>query len=149
MNIKGYSDRPLSSPYREQRQWVFVYSYYPEIGKKDDFLTIQYPSTGNVQKRQKNRSTKKAESSTAGNKQMNLKRGMQHVLKGGKLKGMVKRKMGQRGLGFMATGEEEDVFFHVSDCIGSFDDLGEGDAVEFELAESEGRRRAIKVRRIG
>ncbi len=65
------------------------------------------------------------------------------------MKGIVQRKMGQRGFAFIATGEEEDVFFHVSDCISSFDDLGEGDAVEFELAESEGRRRAIKVRRIG
>lgn len=52
-------------------------------------------------------------------------------------------------LGATTTGEEDDVFFHVSDCISSFDDLGEGDAVKFELAESQGRRRAIKVRRIG
>ncbi len=65
------------------------------------------------------------------------------------MKGIVKRKMGERGFGFIATGEEDDVFFHTSDCISSFDDLGEGDAVEFELAESEGRRRAIKVTRIG
>ncbi len=65
------------------------------------------------------------------------------------MKGIVKRKMGERGFGFIATGEEDDVFFHTSDCISSFDDLGEGDAVEFELAESEGRRRATKVTRIG
>lgn len=52
-------------------------------------------------------------------------------------------------LGATTTGEEDDVFLHVSDCIHSFDDLGEGEAVEFELAESKGRRRAIKVRRIG
>jgi len=65
------------------------------------------------------------------------------------LKGIVKRRMGERGFGFITTGEEEDLFFHASDCVSSFDDLGEGDAVEFELAESEGRRRAIKVTRIG
>ena len=65
------------------------------------------------------------------------------------MKEIVKRKMGERGFGFIATGEEDDVFFHVSDCISSFDDLGEGDAVEFELAESKGRHRTIKVRRIG
>jgi hypothetical protein len=41
-----------------------------------------------------------------------------------------------------------DVFFHVSDCVSSFDDLGEGDAVEFELTESKGRSRAVKVKRI-
>ena len=65
------------------------------------------------------------------------------------MKGIVKRRMGERGFGFITTGEEEDLFFHASDCVSSFDDLGEGDAVEFELAESEGRRRAIKVTRIG
>jgi len=65
------------------------------------------------------------------------------------LRGIVKRKMDERGFGFIATGEEDDVFFHASDCVSSFDDLGEGDAVEFELTESEGRRRAIKVIRIG
>ncbi len=57
--------------------------------------------------------------------------------------------MGERGFGFIATEAEDDLFFHVSDCISLFDDLGEGDAVEFELAESKGRDRAIKVRRIG
>lgn len=65
------------------------------------------------------------------------------------MKGIVKRKMDKRGFGFIATGGEDDVFFHMSDCISSFDHLGEGDAVEFELAESKGRHRAIKVRRIG
>ena len=65
------------------------------------------------------------------------------------MKGIVKRKMVERGFGFIATEREDDVFFHVSDCISSFDDLGEGDAVEFELAESKGRHRAIKGRRIG
>lgn len=65
------------------------------------------------------------------------------------MRGIVKRRMGERGFGFITTGEEEDLFFHASDCVSSFDDLGEGDAVEFELAEAEGRRRAIKVTRIG
>ncbi len=57
--------------------------------------------------------------------------------------------MGERGFGFITTGEEDDVFFHASDCVSLFDDLGEGDAVEFELAESKGRHRATKVTRIG
>ena len=57
--------------------------------------------------------------------------------------------MEERGFGFIATGEKEDPFFHMSDCVSSFDDLSEGDAVEFELAESKERHRAIKVRRIG
>ena len=65
------------------------------------------------------------------------------------MKGIVKRKIGERGFGFVAVEGEEDVFFHVSDCVSSFDDLGEGDAVEFELTESKGRHRAIKIRKIG
>ena len=65
------------------------------------------------------------------------------------MKGIVKRKIGERGFGFIAVEGEEDVFFHVSDCVSSFDDLGEGDAVEFELTQSKGRHRAIKVRKIG
>jgi len=65
------------------------------------------------------------------------------------LKGVVKRKVGERGFGFIAIEEGDDVFFHVSDCVSLFDDLGEGDAVEFELAETERRSRAKKVRRIG
>ena len=65
------------------------------------------------------------------------------------MKGIVKLKIAERGFGFIAVGEQEDVLFHVSDCVSRFDDLGEGDAVEFELTESEGRRRATKVRRIG
>jgi cold shock CspA family protein len=65
------------------------------------------------------------------------------------LKGIVKRKIGERGFGFIAVEGEGDVFFHVSDCVSSFDDLGEGDAVEFELTQSKGRHRAIKVRKIG
>ena len=65
------------------------------------------------------------------------------------MKGIVKRKMGERGFGFIATEGKDDVFFHASDCVSLFDDLGEGDAVEFELAESKGRHRATKVTRIG
>ena len=65
------------------------------------------------------------------------------------MKGIVKRKKEERGFGFIATGEKDDLFFHVSDCVSSFDDLGEGDAVEFEVAESEGRHRATRVRRVG
>ena len=65
------------------------------------------------------------------------------------MKGIVKQKIGDRGFGFIAVEGQEDVFFHVSDCVSSFDDLGEGDAVEFELTESKGRDRAIKVKRIG
>ena len=65
------------------------------------------------------------------------------------MKGIVKRKVAERGFGFIAVEGQEGVFLHVSDCVSLFDDLGEGDAVEFELTESEGRHRATKVKRIG
>ena len=65
------------------------------------------------------------------------------------LKGIIRRKIDERGFGFIGVEGGEDVFFHASDCVSSFNDLGEGDAVEFELTESKGRHRAIKVRKIG
>ena len=65
------------------------------------------------------------------------------------MKGIIRRKIDERGFGFIRVGGGEDVFFHASDCVSSFDDLGEGDVVEFELTESEGRQRATKVRKIG
>lgn len=65
------------------------------------------------------------------------------------MKGIIRRKIDERGFGFIGVEGGRDVFFHASDCVSSFDDLGEGDAVEFELTESKGRQRAIKVRKIG
>ena len=51
------------------------------------------------------------------------------------LKGIIRRKIDERGFGFIGVEGGEDVFFHASDCVSSFNDLGEGDAVEFELTE--------------
>ena len=66
------------------------------------------------------------------------------------MKGIIRRKIDERGFGFIGVEGGRDVFFHASDCVSSFNDfLGEGDAVEFELTESKGRHRAIKVRKIG
>lgn len=56
--------------------------------------------------------------------------------------------MGERDFGFITAKGREDAFLHMSDCASSFDDLGEGDGVEFELTELKGHRRAMKVKRI-
>ncbi len=52
------------NPFFQDRKWVFVFGYYLEIGRRNDFLTVQCSSTGNMWKRQKNRGTKKAETTT-------------------------------------------------------------------------------------
>ena len=41
-----------------------------------------------------------------------------------------------QGFGFIAQeGEEKDLFFHANEVQGEFNDLNEGDAVTFEVAE--------------
>ena len=50
--------------------------------------------------------------------------------------GVIKKLVSERGFGFISSAEGGDVFFHhsmVSD--GVFDDLREGQAVEYELEE--------------
>lgn len=41
-----------------------------------------------------------------------------------------------QGFGFIAQeGEDKDLFFHANEVQGEFNDLNEGDAVTFEVAE--------------
>jgi CspA family cold shock protein len=53
--------------------------------------------------------------------------------------GTIKR-LTDRGFGFIAQeGSDKDLFFHSSELVGvDFNDLKEGDAVTFEIGESEG-----------
>lgn len=65
--------------------------------------------------------------------------------------GQIKRLARDRGFGFIRPdGASEDIFFHTSAVQGaSFDDLNEGQTVEFEKAADERdprRSRAINVR---
>ena len=55
-----------------------------------------------------------------------------------------------RGFGFIAAeGEEKEIFFHSSSLEGvSFEELSEGDAVEFETEDSDRGPRAINVKRV-
>ncbi len=54
-----------------------------------------------------------------------------------------------KGFGFIKRdGEEKDLFFHSNELVGvSFNELKEGDAVTFEVAESPKGLNAIKVSR--
>ena len=62
--------------------------------------------------------------------------------------GRIKKKM-DKGFGFIDTGERKDLFFHMSDLKGiSFDDLQEGDEVEFTRGNGPKGPRAENVRLI-
>ena len=53
-----------------------------------------------------------------------------------------------RGFGFIKTGEDTEIFFHRSELQNvTFDNLRQGQEVEFELGQgSDGRSRAVGVR---
>lgn len=55
-----------------------------------------------------------------------------------------------RGFGFIAIeGEEKDLFFHSSELQGvEFNDLNEGDEVEFEVGESPKGPNATNVKKV-
>ncbi len=64
--------------------------------------------------------------------------------------GKISRLIGDRGFGFISReGEEKDIFFHSSELDGvQFNELKEGDEVQFELAEGPKGLNAVKVSRV-
>ena len=64
------------------------------------------------------------------------------------MNGTIKTKT-DRGFGFISReGEEKDLFFHSKDLIGvTFDELQVGDAVSFEVVQSEKGPAAKNVKR--
>ena len=61
-------------------------------------------------------------------------------------KGTIKKLM-DKGFGFITAGGEEDLFFHRNDLEGvEFNNLSEGQEVEFEKGQGrDGRPQAVKV----
>ena len=60
--------------------------------------------------------------------------------------GKVKRLVSDRGFGFV-EGDRDDMFFHHSDVTGvSFDDLREGQTLEYEIGQGPKGPRATNVR---
>lgn len=64
-------------------------------------------------------------------------------------KGTIARLM-DKGFGFIAVeGQEKDLFFHMNEIQNArFDDLREGDAVEFEVAEGPKGLNAVNVSKV-
>jgi len=65
-------------------------------------------------------------------------------------KGTIARLIKDRGYGFIATEDGEDVFFHQTALRGlRFDSLKEGQPLEFEVEEGPKGPRAVNVRSSG
>jgi len=62
--------------------------------------------------------------------------------------GEIVKKFGQKGFGFILADGGKEIFFHVSNCTTRFDDLNEGDSVEFETENSPKGLRAIRVKAV-
>ena len=59
--------------------------------------------------------------------------------------GTVKKKIQDKGFGFIAVEGGADLFFHMSACNGQFDSLAEGTPVQFDTEDSPKGKRAINV----
>ena len=63
------------------------------------------------------------------------------------MKGTIKRIMHDRNFGFIqADDEEKDIFFHASGVAGEFGDLREGDAVEFDVEDTDRGQQAVNLK---
>ena len=63
------------------------------------------------------------------------------------MQGTIKRVIRDRGFGFIRSAEGQEVFFHRSGLQGlNFDDLKEGDNVDFEVERGDKGPRAVNVR---
>ena len=65
------------------------------------------------------------------------------------MKGTIKRIISDKGYGFITQeGEEKDLFFHRSAVESEFDDLREGDEVEFDLEETDRGTQAANLKTV-
>ncbi len=71
------------------------------------------------------------------------------VVSGPKVRGRIKKMVRERGFGFIRGDDGKEVFFHRSGLAGSdYDNLAEGDAVEYVIQEGPRGARAENVRGI-
>jgi CspA family cold shock protein len=64
--------------------------------------------------------------------------------------GKVKRLMRDRGFGFIAAKDGREVFFHRSELQNiEFDDVKEGDSLEFEVTQGKKGPQAVNVKKVG
>jgi cold shock protein len=59
--------------------------------------------------------------------------------------GTIKKKIQDKGFGFITREGDADVFFHLSACNGQFDALQLGAAVQFDVEDSPKGKRAVNV----
>ncbi len=63
------------------------------------------------------------------------------------MNGVIK-KLTDKGFGFIAVENQKDIFFHSKSLVGvMFDELREGDALSFEVEETEKGPSAVNVQR--
>jgi CspA family cold shock protein len=64
--------------------------------------------------------------------------------------GKIKRLMRDRGFGFISAMDGREVFFHRSELQDAeFEDLKEGDNLEFEVTQGKKGPQAVNVKRVG
>lgn len=64
--------------------------------------------------------------------------------------GKVKRLMRDRGFGFIAAKDGREIFFHRSELQDiEFDDVKEGDSLEFEVTQGKKGPQAVNVKKVG
>lgn len=64
------------------------------------------------------------------------------------MEGKIKRIISKRGFGFIEIVKGNDIFFHCKGVVGVFEDLKEGDQVNFEIEKGQKGPRAIRVKLI-
>ena len=65
------------------------------------------------------------------------------------MKGTIKKVIRERGFGFISAEDGREIFFHRSGLEGAdFDDLEEGNSVEFDVEKGPKGPRAVSVRKM-
>ena len=64
------------------------------------------------------------------------------------IKGKIKKVIGERGFGFIDAVDGREIFFHMSSLQGvDFNDLKEGDQLEFDVEKDHRGTKAVNIKR--